>query len=134
MKPLLICLCTVSGAASLYAQGSSSARNVVVFQESGRFGGWPANNGISSWGNEILVGFSLGYFKNVERGHAIDPAKPSVPRFARSLDGGETWKVETPSFLTSEGKEREPVDSPGGFDFTNPDSAVVLRMVSSSTG
>lgn len=134
MKHLLICFLTLSAAASLYAQGSSSAKNVVVFQEGGRFGGWPANNGIWSWGNEILVGFSLGYFKNNERGHAIDAAKPSVPRFARSLDGGETWKIETPSFLTPEGKEREPIDSPGGFDFSDPNCAVVLRMVSSSTG
>jgi BNR repeat-like domain len=128
-----ICLCILA-ASALNAQRPPSTRNVVVFQESGRFGGWPANNGMWAWGNELLVGFSLAYFKNVERGHAVDPDKPSVLRFARSLDGGETWTIEKPSFLTPEGKEREPVDSPGGFDFTHPDSAVTFRMVSSRTG
>lgn len=38
-------------------------KNVIVAKEDGRFGGWPANNGAWSWGNEILVGFSWGYFK-----------------------------------------------------------------------
>lgn len=125
---------TVLFAAPAFSQGHVAAKNVVVYKESGRFGGWPANNGIWSWGNEILVGFSQAYFKNVERGHAIDPARPSILRFARSLDGGETWKIETPHFLDANGKEPEPTDSPGGFDFTHPDSAVTLRMVSSKTG
>ena len=66
--------------------------HVIVHKEPGRFGGWPANHGIWSWGNEIVVGFQLGYFK-IKRGHAIDPDKPSVNRFARSLDGGETWQI-----------------------------------------
>jgi hypothetical protein len=130
----LICVCILAAVVPLRAQRAYSTKNVVVFQESGRFGGWPANSGMWSWGNEMLVGFSLGYFKNVERGHAIDSAKPSVLRFARSLDGGETWKVETPSFLDPNGKEREPTDSPGGFDFAHPGSAVTFRMVSSREG
>src|SRR5688572_29940468 len=111
----LACLCILSAAVPLSAQRAMSTKDIVVHKESGRFAGWPANNGMWAWGNEILVGFSLGYFKNVERGHAIDSAKPSVLRFARSVDGGETWKVEEPSFLTPEGKERVPGDSPGGF-------------------
>ena len=32
--------------------------HVKVYCEAGRFGGWPANHGIWSWGNEILVGYS----------------------------------------------------------------------------
>ena len=109
-------------------------KNVVVFQEEGRFGGWPANNGMWSWGDEIVVGFMNGTFKQVERGHAIDGTKPQYVRFARSLDGGETWKIETPTFLNAEGRENEPTESLGGFDFTHPDSAVAFRMVSSSRG
>jgi len=130
----LVCVCALVITIPLSAQRSFSTKNVVVFQEAGRFGGWPANSGMWAWGNEILVGFSLAYFKNVERGHAVDPDKPSVLRFARSVDGGETWKIEEPSFLTPEGKEREPGDSPGGFDFTHPDAAVAFRMVSSRVG
>src|SRR5712691_8300808 len=54
-------------------RGSSAMlrQNVIVHKEAGRFGGWPANNGIWSWGNEIVVGFKLGYFKPNDHGHAI---------------------------------------------------------------
>ena len=105
-----------------------------MFKKPGRFGGWPANNGIWIWGNEILAGFMDGAFKRTDRGHAIDGSKPSYLRFGRSKDGGETWTVEAPSFLNSEGRVRDSGDSPGGFDFTHPDSAVAFRMVSSRTG
>jgi hypothetical protein len=123
-----------SGPAPRDIAETTAKRNVIVFKEPGRFGGWPANNGIWVWGDEILVGFIDGHFLKVERGHAIDGSKPSVVRFARSRDGGETWKIEVPSFLGSDGKEPEPGDSPGGFDFTHPDAAVAFRMVSSRTG
>lgn len=108
--------------------------HVIVCKEAGRFAGWPANHGMWSWSDEIVVGFSLGYFKKVESGHAIDGARPNVPRFARSLDGGRTWRVEVPSFLDENGKEREQSDPPGGIDFTHPDFAMTLCMVSSSRG
>jgi hypothetical protein len=71
-------------------------KHVTVFREKGRFGGWPANHGIWSWGNEILVGFEAGYLEPKEVGHAIDYARPAVHSLARSLDGGETWTIETP--------------------------------------
>jgi hypothetical protein len=111
-------------------QGAEGPRleNVIVHKESGRFGGWPANNGIWSWGDEIVVGFKLGYFKNTERGHAIDSEKPAVVRFARSLDGGRTWKLETPNFLDAKGEEKDPITGPGGLDFSHPDFAMRVRM------
>ena len=102
-------------------------KHVIVCKEPGRFGGWPANHGIWSWGDEIVVGFTLGYFK-IKEGHAIDPDKPSVMRFARSLDGGRTWTIETPSFLDAEGKEPEATDCPGEIDFTHPDFAMMVRF------
>ena len=68
------------------ADKPAAIENVIVYKEAGRFGGWPANNGIWSWGNEIVAGFKLGYFKNNTQGHAIDLQKPSSLRFARSLD------------------------------------------------
>jgi len=70
-------------------------RHLKVFHEKGRFAGWPANNGIWQWSNEILVGFSLGYLAPPEKLglHQIDPARPRSNMLARSPDGGETWSV-----------------------------------------
>jgi len=45
------------------AQEPEVVRNVIVYKQQDRFAGWPANNGIWSWGNEIVVGFILGYHK-----------------------------------------------------------------------
>src|SRR5580704_11854612 len=75
-------------------------QHVMVYHQQGRFGGWPANHGIWSWGNEILVGLSAGYHQ--DRGpefHNIDHDKPEEHLLARSLDGGRTWSVENPSTL-----------------------------------
>jgi hypothetical protein len=75
---------------------------VDVYKQSGRFAGWPANYGAWSWGNEILVGFEAGSFherKPGEHEHSIDYKKPSEHLLARSLDGGETWKIEKPPGL-----------------------------------
>ncbi|UCE05363.1 MAG: hypothetical protein JSW07_17370, partial [bacterium] len=72
------------------------ARNVIVFDEPGRFGGWPANNGIWSWDDEIVVGFVHGYYQASELHHSIDKTRPQTSVLARSLDGGETWSIEDP--------------------------------------
>ncbi|KPL25922.1 MAG: hypothetical protein AMJ72_12960 [Acidithiobacillales bacterium SM1_46] len=119
------------------------AEHVTVYREPGRFGGWPANHGIWSWGDEILVGFSAGYYKDQgpDR-HAIDHDKPEEHLLARSLDGGETWKIENPAaqgVLIPQGKAlhgtvppglqgEESVNCPGGIDFTHPDFAMTVRM------
>ena len=47
------------------AASAADRKNVMVYKEPGRFGGWPANHGIWSWGNEIVVGFSAAYFKHM---------------------------------------------------------------------
>jgi len=75
---------------------ASATRHVKVYFERGRFGGWPANHGIWIWGDEILVGFSKGYYKDLGDRHHIDREKPEAHMLARSLDGGETWVVEDP--------------------------------------
>jgi hypothetical protein len=123
--------------------------HVIVYRESGRFGGWPANHGIWSWGDEIVVGFSRGYHKDLgpER-HNIDRQKPEEHLLARSRDGGRTWKIENPSakgVLVPQGPslhgirppglvEAEPVACPGGIDFTHPDFAMTLRMWDTDAG
>src|SRR5436305_8247847 len=80
------------------AQEPKVIRHVMVYQQPGRFGGWPANHGIWSWGDEILVGFSAGYHQ--DRGpnlHNIDHDKPEEHLLARSKDGGKTWSIENPA-------------------------------------
>src|SRR6185503_21375647 len=68
---------------------AAAPRHVVVARETGRYGGWPANHGIWSWGNEILVGFSWGHMRagGAESGHPIDRQQPEEHMLARSLDG-----------------------------------------------
>ena len=122
---------------------SVSAEHIKVYHEPGRFGGWPANHGIWSWGNEILVGLSAGYYKDQgPTRHHIDHDKPEHHYLARSLDGGETWAIEDPAahgFLIPQGDSLHgtelpdieivpAVDCPGGIDFTHPDFAMTVRM------
>jgi hypothetical protein len=122
--------------------------HVVLAREPGRYGGWPANHGIWSWGNEILVGFSWGHMTGgtAERGHPIDRQRPEEHMLARSLDGGETWKLEKPAGLVPPptpgniagvptdkgGKEAVALTTP--IDFTAPGFALTARMSDIHTG
>jgi hypothetical protein len=122
-------------------QATLPVQHVKVYYEPGMFGGWPANHGIWSWGNEILVGFSKGYYKDLGDRHHIDRDRPELHMLARSLDGGETWAVEDPGargFLVPEGDFLHGVPRPdvaipelkepkGGIDFTHPDLALTVR-------
>jgi len=103
---------------------SAKPEHKVVFFERGRYGGWPANQGIWSWDNEILVGFVRGYHQE-RPGHTIDPDRPQEKVFARSLDGGETWKVENP--LKTPAGPSETGRLGYAMDFTLPDFALTLR-------
>ncbi len=123
--------------------------NVKVYLEKGRFGGWPANNGIWIWNNEILVGFSQGYYKDLgtER-HNIDREKPEKHILARSLDGGETWTIEDPSkdgVMIARGKSlhgTEPnaehmkpiVSLTEPMNFANPDFVLKFWFLSNDSG
>ncbi len=157
---ILICLivfmflvCNSSwGLESVNLQGESSVpsiKHVKVYFEKNRFGGWPANHGIWIWGNEILVGFSAGDYKDLGQDrHNIDREKPESHLFARSIDGGETWQIEDSSkdgVLLPEGKMLhgtelpgvvKPVwrDCPGGIDFKHSGFAMTLRMTDSDKG
>ncbi|MFO1020396.1 MAG: sialidase family protein [Planctomycetales bacterium] len=148
----VLTLILVMGSAGLRAEEITVEKNVkhvVVYHEDGRFGGWPANHGIWTWGNEILTGFSRGLYKDLgpDR-HAIDREKPEEHWLARSLDGGETWKWEDPSkqgALIPAGpalhgiqppwlKEKEWEDCPGGINFTDPNFVMTLRMTNMHHG
>ncbi|PCJ63147.1 MAG: hypothetical protein COA73_05675 [Candidatus Hydrogenedentota bacterium] len=91
----LVVLCLVSASSA-----AEEPRHVKVYFEEGRFAGWPANNGMWTWGDEILVGFTQGYLGDpkVERGHLFARDKPTNGAFGRSMDGGETWEVTRQNF------------------------------------
>ena len=128
---LAIGLCFLAVTAA--AQQVNVLKNVIVYDDAERYAGWPANNGIWSWGNEIVVGFHVGYYK--EGGsYPIDREKPQTVRQARSVDGGETWTVEKPSFLTDDEKFREPIPFDKAIDFTQPNFALRFQMQDSNTG
>jgi hypothetical protein len=123
--------------------------NVKVYYEKGRFGGWPANHGIWSWGNEILVGYSRGYYKDLgPTRHHIDREKPEEFWLARSMDGGMTWTLEHPAekgFLIPRGEFLHGTETPGlalppitdlkePMDFTYPDFVLTFRMENINAG
>lgn len=100
----------------------ASIRHVIVHHQPGRFCGWPANNGVWIWGDEILVGFVDGYFKNDEKSHSIDRGKPQTSVLARSRDGGETWTLEDPDHFVLDGGK--PASSSADIQFGHPDFAM----------
>jgi hypothetical protein len=96
--------------------------HVMVFDEPGRFGGWPANNGVWIWGDEIVVGLIHGYYRASELHHSVDKNKPMTSVLARSLDGGETWVLEDPDNFVGDGAR--PKRRTGDINFTHPDFAL----------
>lgn len=137
-------------------------RHVTIYREKGRFAGWPANYGIWSWGNEIVLGFTLGYINPAGGYHARDKSRPFIGMQARSLDGGESWDVEetpcrapgnrglsadehmdaglgvgdilNPVLSGVEGTVNAPVDCPGGIDFSQPDFALMCAKTGLRAG
>lgn len=121
--------------------------HVIVYRETGKFAGWPANYGIWAWGDEIVVGFTQCTLLAKAGFHARTRAKPAYPLQARSLDGGRTWqtlRMPAPSpgdrgFSADEhmnpdlrvaralelGLEPLPRPCPGNIDFTHPDFAMM---------
>lgn len=109
--------------------------HVVVYKQPERFAGWPANNGIWAWGDEIVVGFTLGYHDDEKQGgHPIRRDRPSTAMQARSTDGGATWKIETPNYVDENGREPTPTEPTGGIDFEHADFALMFRMEGSNSG
>ncbi len=123
---------------------STAIEHVKIYHEKGRYGGWPANHGIWSWGDEILVGFGRGYYKDLGERHHLDRDKPEEHLLARSLDGGRSWSIEDPSKLGALVPQGEPLlaqpvpglpippatEFEGEIDFTHPDFAFVTSMYS----
>jgi hypothetical protein len=130
------------------ARAGEPVRHVVVYAEQGRFAGWPANHGMWSWGDELLVGFSRGYDRDRGSDHHIDHDRPEECLLARSRDGGRSWAVETPrpagALIGTRGMRHglvpsdQPAERPTApvepIDFTHPDLAWTLRMENVNNG
>lgn len=121
--------------------------HVIVYRETGKFAGWPANYGMWAWGDEIVVGFTQCTQLAKAGFHARTRELPAYPMQARSLDGGRTWQtIRTPApspggrgFSADEhmnpnlrvkqaieqGLEPLPRPCPGNIDFTHPDFAIM---------
>ncbi len=113
----------------------SSPRHVIVYHDPAWWAGTPANGGIWSWGNEILVMFQIAHYlpKGDDEFHSYDLQQPSYGAGARSLDGGETWTFEphpdlgNPLFKNFT-PPSAPQSCPGNIDFTSPGfAAIALR-------
>jgi hypothetical protein len=122
--------------------GTAEPRHVKVYYEQDKYGGWPANWGIWNWGDEILVGFTCADHKDVKEGHSFDQ-QSSLAKFARSRDGGLTWKMEDAfesgiSEATVEhrigGKSVPAKVLTERMDFSDPNFALTFRMVDMITG
>ena len=82
--------------------------NTTVFHDDGKFAGWPANNGVWTWGGEeILVGFTVGPYE-VKSGHNL--GEPYRSLLARSKDGGLTWESYDPDHFIGDGDNLKMLD------------------------
>jgi hypothetical protein len=134
---LLLCTTLLfSGEAPKLAPALQPAtkENVIVYKKPGRYGGWPANQGLWQWGDELVVGFTATYYKETTTDHRIDRTKPSHRVQARSLDGGKTWKVEADQPNSDRKNEPEAVALKEPLDFTAPDFAMMFRFKSLHVG
>ena len=119
----------------MYFWEDSILQNVKVYFEPGRFGGWPANHGIWSWDNEIVVGFQSCFFKVIDDGnHAIDKTKPRKNLQGRSLDGGQTWQIEDgPSTQTLDAATCD-CSELSTFDFSGTNVAIAFETNKAENG
>lgn len=101
-------------------------QHVVVHKPApGRALGWPANGGLWSWGDEILVMYLDCPYKDHPgfSNHDSDPSHPSSKWMtSRSLDGGLTWGDHRTAFpdLAANRASLKPVPLREPLDFSDP--------------
>ena len=124
---------------SAYA-GKPDVEHSVVYANENEFAGWPANEGLWQWGDEVLVAFEVSAYSEHDNDHNVNREAEKRIAFARSHDGGLTWtpeehlEIAPPEYLGDPSRYvqtrpgvAEPKPSPGGFDFTHPDFAMKVR-------
>lgn len=103
----------------LFLPAVAAKEHVIVDYRPDVFAAHPANRGIWSWGDELLVGYKTAAYMKHEDSHSRDPESPQIKLAARSQDGGATWSVEDSLDL-----KKDPIPSPGGINFEHPDFAL----------
>jgi hypothetical protein len=101
---------------STHAQQPAGIKHYVVAAESGKFFGWPANNGIWIWENEILVGITKTDYAEISSHNIVEDA-PLLSILARSEDGGKTWNTFDPEEYVGDGLQKTELKEP--MDFSN---------------
>lgn len=104
LKTSIYCLIGIMMFYSNYTNAQSDGMNIehkIVYGEDGKYAGWPANHGIWTWGDEILIGFVQADYKEEGKGLHTYDISTSRNKYARSLDGGITWKI-TDAFETGQ--------------------------------
>jgi hypothetical protein len=129
-------------------------QHVIIYKEEGRYAGWPANYGIWSWDDEIVLGFTTGYHQADNRFHARDKSQPWASIQARSTDGGVTWQLGPLPAKTPGNKgvsadehmephlwiandlqgEDAPAPCPGDVDFSDPNFALMCARSNLGAG
>jgi len=102
-RAALLLLIALPGVAPASPEVVPGVVHRIVAIEEGRFHGWPANNGVWHWGDEILVGFTQGDLE-VGPGHNIAGRQDSL--LARSTDGGESWAAFDPEGFLDDGNQQ----------------------------
>ncbi len=128
--------------------------HVTIYKEVGRYAGWPANYGIWGWGDELIVGFTVGYHDPDGGFHSRDRNRPFVGMQGRSVDGGESWEVVDTPFNAPGNKgvsadehvnkglvigdssavDNAPAPCAQGIDLDNPDVALMCARTGLRTG
>jgi hypothetical protein len=98
--------------------------HTIAAIEEGQFMGWPANNGVWVWDNEILVGFTKVEYDDTE-GHNIKADARRYSLLTRSTDGGRTWHYYDPENYVGDGGGKTRLTEP--IDFTNENFAMRIE-------
>jgi hypothetical protein len=106
---------------SLFGQQPQNIQHTIVAKEQGWFHGWPANNGIWIWENEILVGFTRVEYASTS-GHNIKEDAPQLSWLARSTDGGHSWTFFDPDNYVGDGGTKSKLEK--SINFKNPGFAM----------
>ena len=131
--------------------------HVTIFRQKGQWAATPANYGIWSWGEEIVVGFVTGALNKEGGFHAREKKQRYETMQARSLDGGRDMEMRKHTLprarqlrglfggraygsrihngpLLEGGNVNQPAPCSGGIDFTHPDFALMCARTGLGKG